>query len=563
LKGKNGKTIIPSVLEKRGLLTPTMMDRITFKSFLKSIPNENINIEEWPKKNFYQYDRVHGCIAMKAPCGSGKTTELIKHIQESIGDYKYIFITNRIAQIVHLQTLLTDSQITVSCIYGDMNTFHEDSHVFIFQYESLFKEDMSFLFQLYDVCLIIDEAESLINEIHAGLSKYNTTENSLRLVRSLSDCTYMILMDESLMRYTTDFLRYGKKVKYYICTGSRMLYDTVQYEGRGTLEYEVRDDLESGIAIAICTDRKCYIKALQNVCIEEYKLNKNEVVVAYGGNNLPQDINWKEVKVFLYNSAIQHTVSIEYSNIQKVYAFFHDNKLDLMEKWNMMQRVRTLKELKIWQKPIKNRIPISNLEWLKKGYIDTIKKYTPKYIGGFTRDMNDTSNNIAMNFGGTVNAIKVMKSSIPATKEGYEMVKGIKFKSVIEDDGSDILYKTKKDPLKVPIIPLSKTISGIGGNLIAVHKDMRLQKISDALSQMGILFTTISGTITKLSVKQYDNIRVILKDDPIMKNILKDDVKWRSNLNRIINSTRDYKVNMLREGISRNTKLIGVEIERL
>lgn len=61
------------------------------------------------------------------------------------------------------------------------------------------------------------------------------------------------------------------------------------------------------------------------------------------------DIAWSTIRMFIYNFAIQHVVCMEGPHIEAVYAVFRDIKLDLLEKWNVMQRVRTVKRLSIWQ----------------------------------------------------------------------------------------------------------------------------------------------------------------------------------------------------------------------
>ena len=207
-------------------------------------------------------------------------------------------------------------------------------------------------------------------------------------------------------------------------------------------------------------------------------------MIAYGGSLIKENIDWSKLKMFLYNSAIQHTVSIEISNIFKVYALFFDSKLDLLEKWNMMQRVRTMKELFIWQGSFKKRNIISNLTWVKSRYISTLQEYEPEFIGEFVRNIDESVNSIAMNLGGNISAIKLMKSSISPTIENYEMIKGMKFLTIFEGTGLDILYETKKDPIKLSPIKLSETISRVGGNITPVHKDMRLQRINEVLSDV-------------------------------------------------------------------------------
>jgi hypothetical protein len=121
----------------------------------------------------------------------------------------------------------------------------------------------------------------------------------------------MILMDESLTRMTTAFMSMGKDMASMICAESRMKYERVGHVHRGGIEVSIHADRMAGILVAVISDRRDYINYIYEACLQHYELSSDHVMMTHGGQPMRDDVRWDDIKVFLYNSALSHTVSVE------------------------------------------------------------------------------------------------------------------------------------------------------------------------------------------------------------------------------------------------------------
>lgn len=310
-------------------------------------------------------------IAIKAMMKMGKTKMMQKLIKDRIGELETVVMLS--FRKTFSRTLL--EKFPNFTLYSDVRGQITDRKLII-QIESLWRI-VPAVFGKVDL-LIMDESESLIEQLESGLSKraYSNMAVFIWLLEHSKKC---IAMDAFLGNRTLSVLgkRTGNKI--FIKNKYKNMKDYTYRFFSDTMVFHnaLYQDILNGKKTVICTNVRNEAETLKNLLL---KFHKDLKVGIYSAKSTSderkhfEDVNkyWDLYDVLIYTPTITAGVSFEKMHYDKIAGYFYDRSCNAQAAMQMMGRIRNLED-RIIDIYIDNESPVSKFPETKS---DIIKMLT-------------------------------------------------------------------------------------------------------------------------------------------------------------------------------------------
>lgn len=303
--------------------------------------------------NSNQYNEVHmkeyelvPTLAVKAQMKVGKTKALHKYVEKNFDTSKVIrFVTFRQTFSNHVFNLFNDFEL-YSTIKGTIP--HSNKRVII-QVESLYR------LQLEETCtidlLILDEIESILNQLGSGLHK-NFNASFAMFLWMLTTAKHVVCMDANLSNRTFNILSKFRKepIFFHYNTWQSAKDDTFYFTiDRDRWLSQLYDKLQDNKKIVIPTNSILEAKTCEMLIKDKYpdkvvKMYSSELKYSekqtYFGNVHKY---WSELDVLIYTPTCSAGVSYELEHFDVIFGYFCNTSCDVETCRQMLQRVRNIK----------------------------------------------------------------------------------------------------------------------------------------------------------------------------------------------------------------------------
>lgn len=554
--------MVKPTLRKHNLYTSLVANRIKLvKREKHNVVSMKVEAETLQPEHLYPEPGFF-LTAVRAPWANGKTKALIKFISESdLDSVLFVLPTNRLEQKKKLERDLAAQGIVVSS-FSEQCFIRENHQVIVAQFESLHKVVPHLVENEKEIVLIIDEVMSLTHQIISTPNKASQSENIATLTDLRKQASRVIICDASLdepcMMYYSD----KKPVKRVICTKSHMQYKITAFEdsfgGYNDILDELLDDYKNEFPVAVVCDDRSELLMIQEQMQKIRPVDESFIMVCRG-HPVPEYVDWENVRTLLWNGTWQHTVSIENSPIERVYGIFKSSLMLPTDRTNMLHRVRTMKELKLYQKTINRKTSTKDIDDYKKIYYRFVGQYKPagftrQYYGNRDDGVNVVAIQEASSVWGLIQGWKERPISVAIFHEDLKpCCTEFTMRKSTEQKQQKDEYRIKEEHRDSTWKPMSQRLTAIGSDLSDLVLDSKLGKISEVMKEMKILPNGLHSLKpgqdrVEVPIARFDEmLSKIYSVDPYSFKSLDGDKKYNA-MSNLLSKSGDYKVQYNRQG---------------
>jgi hypothetical protein len=347
-------TFVTEYADDRHIASPdmkslTMLERALNEPYVenKLLVGQLNNVNKYDEPSLKSFELVK-TLFVHAGMKMGKTRALKKFISayfkdEGVATHKIIFLSfrqtfgNNIKSSFPEFTLYSEAK-------GELCTYRK----LIIQIESLYRVDITQSYEYPDL-LILDESESILEQLGSGLSK-NFSKSYATFEWLLKYSKHVIAMDANLTDRTYNTINAIRGVddalyhrNYHMNAINDQYYLTSTY-GKWVACLRVAIGGDERVAVVVSSLKEA--KAIYHMLTQVFPKKKMQLYSSESSNSQKKkdfsDVNntWDQLDVLIYTPTVSAGVSFEKKHFDKIFAYFTDNSCNAETCVQMLGRVR-------------------------------------------------------------------------------------------------------------------------------------------------------------------------------------------------------------------------------